>query len=68
VTIPKSISIQEDIPVYGMPDQIDIAMDTKVFPFEKLQDAMIQLKQRKIKEPNAVIKMPTPTVTVYKNV
>ena len=40
--------------------KIGITIDIKVFPFEKLQDAMIQLKQRKIKEPNVVIKMPTP--------
>jgi hypothetical protein len=35
-------------------------MDIKIVPFEKAQDAMIQLKQGKIKESNTVIKMSPP--------
>jgi propanol-preferring alcohol dehydrogenase len=40
--------------------KIDLAMDIKIVPFEKVQDAMIQLKQGKIKESNTVVKMPPP--------
>lgn len=34
-----------------------IKMGRQVFPFEKLQDAMVQVKNGKIREPNAVIKV-----------
>jgi propanol-preferring alcohol dehydrogenase len=38
-------------------NEIGIAMETRVFPFNQLQDAMISLKRGEIKEPNAVVKI-----------
>ena len=35
----------------------DMRMDKRVFPFDKLQDAMIKVKKGEIKEPNAVIRL-----------
>ncbi len=37
--------------------RIDVRMGTEVYPFEECQNAMIRLKQGKIKEPNAVIRV-----------
>ena len=37
--------------------QTEMRMGRQVFPFEQLQEAMIQVKKGKIKEPNAVIKI-----------
>jgi propanol-preferring alcohol dehydrogenase len=35
----------------------DMKMGRRVFPLEELQDAMIQVKQGQVKEPNAIIKI-----------
>ena len=37
--------------------QTDMKMGRRIFPIEKLQEAMIQVKKGKIKEPNAVIRI-----------
>ncbi|MCD6132944.1 MAG: zinc-binding alcohol dehydrogenase family protein [Deltaproteobacteria bacterium] len=38
-------------------DEMQIKMGKEVFPFEKLQDALILVRKGEIKEPNAVIKI-----------
>jgi propanol-preferring alcohol dehydrogenase len=37
--------------------QIEMKMGRRIFPLEELQDAMIQMRKGKIKEPNTVIKI-----------
>jgi hypothetical protein len=39
--------------------QTDMRMGREVFPFEELQEAMIQVKKGLLKDPNAVIKLST---------
>lgn len=45
---------QEFLDIAG---KIDLRMPRKVFSFEELQDAMIQVKKGEIREPNAIIKI-----------
>ncbi len=41
----------------SMVGELGISIGKEVFPFEKLQDAMILMKDGKLKEPNAVVKV-----------
>lgn len=48
----NKIESEEFLEIAG---KTDMRMDRRVFPFDKLQDTMIQVKKGEIKEPNAVI-------------
>jgi hypothetical protein len=38
-------------------DRLELEMGTSLFPFNDLQDALIQARQGRLKQPNAVIKI-----------
>ena len=42
---------------FGIVGGLEVAVGTTLFPFEELQDALILVKQGKLKQPNAVIKI-----------
>jgi propanol-preferring alcohol dehydrogenase len=42
---------------FKLVDRLDLCVGTKLFPFEKTQEALILAKQGKLEQPNAVIKV-----------
>jgi propanol-preferring alcohol dehydrogenase len=45
---------------FTLVDQLDLQVGTTVFPFEELPEALVQAKQGKLPQPNAVIQMAWP--------
>lgn len=50
----KKVEAEEFMRIAG---QIDMRMGRRIFSLEELQDAMVQVKKGRIKEPNAVIRI-----------
>jgi len=42
---------------FGIVNGLELKVGTSLFPFEKLQDALILAKKGKLEQPNAVIKI-----------